>query len=334
MARELAIDFGTASTRVFIRGRGLVLDEPTVAAVDTSNREVLALGNEAYDLVGRTTRHVIIVKPLQQGAITDFDMAERMLRAILERCGVTKMGRPKMLLTVPAAATSIERRALKQAARSAGAGAAMLLESPIAAAVGLGLPIHDPLGSVVVDIGAGTSETAVISLGGVVAVKAQRLGGRDLDRAVADMIRHRFDVVVGERTAEELKISLGSVDPTTPELSVEVRGREVATGEPTVVVVNSSDVSEAIGDHLRSVADGVATCLADSPPEFAHDAIFQGVNLVGGGALAQGFAAMVAERTSVPVNVVEHPLHVVIEGAGRCLDDLDRLGALFKASDR
>ena len=334
MARELAIDFGTASTRVFIRGRGLVLDEPTVAAVDTSNREVLALGNEAYDLIGRTTRHVIIVKPLQQGAITDFDMAERMLRAILDRCGVTKMGRPTVLLTVPAAATSIERRALKQAARSAGASSAMLLESPIAAAVGLGLPIHEPIGSVVVGIGAGTSETAVISLGGVVAVKAQRLGGRDLDRAVADMIRHRFDVVVGERVAEELKISLGSIDPLTPHVSVEVRGREVSTGDPTSVVVTTADVSDAIGDHLRSVAEGVATCLSDSPPEFAQDAIFEGINLVGGGALTEGLAALLAERTAVPVNVVEHPLHVVIEGAGRCLDDLDRLAAIFKASDR
>jgi len=334
VARELAIDFGTSRTRVWIRGRGLVLDEPTVAAVDTRTREVLAMGSEAYELVGRTTRHVVIVRPLRQGAITDFDMAERMLRAVLARCGSSRMSRPRALLAVPAAATSIERRALKQAARSAGASSAVLLESPMAAAIGLGLPVHDPVGSVVVDVGAGTSEAGVISLGGVVALKALRVGGRDLDEAIAGVIRQRFDLVISDRASEELKISVASADPEAPSISAEVHGRRTATGEPASAVVESAVVSAAIADVLRSMVEGVAMCLADSPPEFAQDAIFEGIHLVGGGALLDGFVPVLELGTSVPVHVAASPTTAVIEGAGRCLEDLDRLRPLFQAADR
>jgi rod shape-determining protein MreB len=334
VARELAIDFGTAWTRVWTRGKGLVLDEPTVAAVDTRTREVLALGSEAYDLVGRTPHHVVIVRPLRQGAITDFDMAERMLRSILTRCGVSRMSRPKLLLTVPAAATSIERRALKQAARSAGAASAVLLETPMAAAIGLGLPVHDPVGSVVVDIGAGTSETGVISLGGVVALKAQRIGGSDLDVVISEMVRHRFDVVIGDRMSEQLKIAVGSADEHAPQHTAEVSGHKTASGEPAVAEITTADVSGAIADLLRSMVDGVAACIADSPPEFAQDAIFEGIHLVGGGALLDGIVPLLSAGTAVPVNLAENPRYVVIEGAGRCLEDLSRLTSLFKSADR
>jgi rod shape-determining protein MreB len=333
VARELAIDFGTSMTRVWVRGRGLVLDEPTVAAVDTRTREVLAMGSEAYELVGRTTRHVVIVRPLRQGAITDFDMAERMLRTVLARSGVGRMSRPKVLLSVPAAATSIERRALKQAARSAGAASAVLLEAPMAAAIGLGLPVHDPVGSVVVDVGAGTSEAGVISLGGVVAQKALRVGGRDLDEAIADMVRHRYDLVISERSSEQIKIGIASADPAATPLTAEVHGRRTATGEPASAILDSDVVSAAIADLLRSMVDGVAQCLADSPPEFAQDAIFEGIHLVGGGALLDGFVSLLEQGTSVPVHVAANPTGVVIEGAGRCLEDLDRLRPLFEAAD-
>lgn len=334
VARELAIDFGTAATRVYERGRGVIFDEPTVAAVDTKTREVLALGHDARDLVGRTTRHVVMVRPLRQGAITDFDMAERMLRSILSRCGATKISRPRVLLSVPAAATSIERRALKQAARSAGAHQAHLLEAPMAAAIGLGLPVNDPLGSVVVDVGAGTSETGVTSLGGVVALKALRLGGQDLDRGIAEMVRQRFDLVISERAAEELKTSIGAAGHIAPSVSAEVHGRMVATGERASAIVTSEEVAQAIADSVRAMVDGVAACLADSPPEFAQDALFEGIHLLGGGALLQGFAAQLSAGTSVPVHTVENPRHVVIEGAGRCLDDLSRLSALFASAER
>ena len=334
MARELAIDFGTSRTRVWTRGRGLVLDEPSVAAVDTRSREVLAMGSDAYDLVGRTTRHVVIVRPLRQGAITDFDMAERMLRSVLVRAGATRMSRPKVLLCVPVAATSIERRALKQAAQSAGASSAVLLEAPMAAAIGLGLPVYDPVGSVVVDVGAGTSEAGVISLGGVVALKALRIGGQDLDAAIADTIRHRFDLVISERTSEQLKIEVGSADLEAKVITAQVHGRRTETGEPAEAVVGSDVVSGAIADLVRSMVEGVATCLADSPPEFAQDAIFEGIHLVGGTGLLDGFLPLLSAGTSVPVHLAPNAMTAVIEGAGRCLDDLGRLRPLFAAADR
>ena len=334
VARELAIDFGTASTRVYERGRGLIYDEPTVAAVDTKTREVLALGHEADDLVGRTTRHVVMVRPLRQGAITDFDMAERMLRAILARCGTTKVSRPRILLSVPAAATSIERRALKQAARSAGAHQSHLLEAPMAAAIGLGLPINDPVGSVVVDVGAGTSETGVVSLGGVVALKALRLGGQDLDRDIADLIRHQCDLVISEHAAEALKVAIGAAGSLEPPLHAEIHGRVVASGERASALVSSEEIGHAMADHLRAMVEGVAACLADSPPEFAQDALFEGIHLLGGGSKLVGLAEQLSAGTSVPVHTVEHPEHVVIEGAGRCLDDLGRFSALFASAER
>ncbi len=320
--------------RVVAKGRGLILEEPTVAAVDTRTREVLALGAEADELVGRTADHVVAVRPLRQGAITDFDMAERLLRAVLSRSGASRMSRPKVLLTVPAAATSIERRALKQAARKAGGSSAMLLEAPMAAAIGLGLPIHDPVGSVVVDVGAGTSETGVISLGGVVALKALRIGGHDLDAAVASAVRQQLDLVISDLLAEELKMKIGSVDANAPALTAEIHGRRTTSGLSATEQVTSEVVSRAISDLTSSLVAGSAACLADAPPELAQDAIFEGIHLVGGGSLLHGFADLLAQGTSVPVHVAANPTTAVVEGAGRCLDELGRLQALFSASER
>ena len=203
----------------------------------------------------------------------------------------------------------------------------------MAAAIGLGLPIHDPVGSVIVDVGAGTSEAAVISLGGIVALKALRVGGRDLDEAIADMVRHSYDLVISERSSEQLKVGIGSAGPATTSHTAEVHGRRTSTGEPASVLLGSDVVSAAIADVLRSIVEGVKQCLADSPPEFAQDAIFEGIQLVGGGAQLNGFAELLAEGTSIPVHVAHNPTGVVIEGAGRCLDDLDRLRPLFEAAD-
>ena len=334
MSRDLAIDFGTASTRVIAKGRGLIIDEPSVMAVDTRTREVLALGTEANDLVGRTADHIITVRPLYQGAITDFDMAERMLRAVLSRCGVSRMNRARVLLTVPAAATSIERRALKQAAERAGASKAILLEAPIAAAIGLDLPIQDPMGSVVVDMGAGTTEAAVISLGGVVAIKALRVGGSDLDRAITDHVRQIKDLVIAEQVGEELKIRIGSVDPVAASTSAEVFGRRTNSGTPASELVDIETVRSAMHDLVQSMIAGVASCLAEAPPELAQDAIFEGINLVGGGAQLDGIVTLLSQGTSVPVHVRSNSVLAAVEGAARCLDDLDRLSALFQSSVR
>jgi rod shape-determining protein MreB len=332
--RDLAIDFGTASTRVVARGRGLIYDQPSIAAVDTRTRDVLALGHDALELVGRTADHVVVVRPLSQGAISDFDMAERMLRSVLAACGVGRMGRLRVLMTVPAAATSIERRALKQAVRGAGASAVFMLESTMAAAIGLDLPINEPMGSVVVDVGAGTCEAGMISLGGVVALKALRIGGHDLDRAIASQVRQRLDLVISESLAEDVKCRLASVDSTAPEVVAEIHGRRTSSGEPAIGEIPSSLVATAVADLAAQMVGGVASCLADAPPELAQDAIFEGIHLIGGGSRLDGFAALLEAGISVPVRVVADPEHVVVEGAGRCLEDLDRLRPLFASADR
>ena len=334
VSRDLAIDFGTANTRVMVKGRGLVLDEPSVIAVDTRTREVLALGHEASDLVGRTADHVVTVRPLHQGAITDFDMAERMLRAVLARCGLSRMSRPRVLLSVPAAATSIERRALKQAAERAGASSAILIEAPMAAAIGLDLPIYEAMGSVVLDIGAGTTETAVISLGGVVAMKALRIGGNDLDHAISEYVRQELDLVISDRVGEELKIRIGSANPATPLALAEVHGRRTSSGAPSTEQVSSEVVASAMHELVNAMVGGAAACLAEAPPELAQDAIFEGIHLVGGGAAIDGIVPLISQGTSVPVHVVSNSISVVAEGAARCLDEIGRLGALFEAANR
>ena len=334
MSRDLAIDFGTFRTRVYDKARGLVYDEPSVAAVDTRSREVVALGAEADELVGRSADHVVAVRPLNQGAITDFDMAERMLRAVLARCGSSRMNRPKLLLTVPSAATSIERRALEQAAKAAGASSANLLESPLAAAIGLDIPIHDAVGSVIVDAGAGTTETAVISLGGVVASRALRIGGLDLDRAIASMVRHELDLVVNAHVAEELKKRIASVAPDAEPVAVEVHGRRPMTGEPGHVNIEGALVNRGVRDLVQQMIAGTISCLSETPPELAQDAIFGGIFLHGGGAQLHGYAELLSGATSVSVNSDTEPSTVVIRGAGRCLEDIGRLRSLFSSAHR
>ncbi len=334
MSRDLAIDFGTSRTRVYDKARGLIYDELSVAAVDTRSREVLALGAEADELVGRSADHVVAVRPLSQGAITDFDMAERMLRAVLARCGSSRMNRPRLILTVPAAATSIERRALEQAAKAAGASTANLLESPLAAAIGFDIPIHDAVGSVIVDAGAGTTETAVISLGGIVASRALRIGGLDIDRAVASMVRHDLDLVVNAQVAEELKKRIGSVAEDLAPVAVEVHGRRPMTGEPGYVNIEGSMVNRAIRDLVQQMIAGTIACLSETPPELAQDAIYGGIYLHGGGAQLHGYAEALSAATSVAVNIDADPTTVVIRGAGRCLEDIGRLRSLFASSSR
>ena len=334
VSREIAIDVGTSTLRVAVRGKGLVIEEPTVVAVDTRTREVLALGRDAAELVGRTADHVVAVRPLRQGAVTDFDMAARMLRSALDRCGVSRMSRARVLLTVPAASTSIERRALQQAARAAGAAHALLLESTMAAAIGLDLPINEPVGSVIVDIGAGTAETGVISLGGVVAAKALRIGGGDLNDAIMTAVRQEVDLVIGDDVAEDLKCRLGSARPRETALVAEVRGRRPRTAEPAVELISSNLIEAAVSDLVAAMVAGTAACLADAPPELAQDAIFEGIHLMGGGALLEGFGEVLADGTSVPVRSAMDPARVVIEGAARCLEDIDRLRPLFLAAER
>src|SRR5271156_6381595 len=261
MARDLAIDLGTANTLVYMKGRGIVLNEPTVVALNTQTHEVLAIGDEAWRMIGRTPGYIVAVRPLRQGAITDFEITERMVRVLLQRVGVSRVNRPRVLICVPSAITSVERRAVKEAARRAGASAAHLIEQPMAAAIGAGLDIHEPVGNMVVDVGGGTTETAVISLGGLVASHAIRCGGFDMDAAIQQYVRHEHGIAIGERTGEDLKLAIGSALPYTDEVKAEVRGREITTGLPKTVVLSPEEVRYALADLVNQIVATVVDCL-------------------------------------------------------------------------
>jgi rod shape-determining protein MreB len=329
VAKDIAIDLGTANTLVYVRGKGIVFNEPTVIALNTRSNEALAVGHQAWQMIGRTPGYVVAVRPLRQGAITDFEITERLIRLVLERAGVSRLSRARVLVCVPSAITSVERRAVREAARRAGASTVFLIDQPMAAAIGAGLPIEEPVGNMVVDIGGGTSEAAVICLGGVVSSRAIRLGGFDLDAAVQGWIRREYGLAVGERTAEEIKIAIGSAAPYEGEAKAEVRGRELMTGMPKTIVLDPGDVRDALDDHVRQIVDAAVNCLGDAPPELAQDIIVQGIYLLGGGSLLKGLAGRLADATAVPVHLVEAPLECVVLGAGRCLDTLDAARGLF-----
>ncbi len=331
MSRDIAIDLGTANTLVYVRGEGIVLNEPSVIAVNTSTREVLAMGHEAWRMIGRTPANIVAVRPLRKGAITDFDITQRMIRLVLQRAGVNRFNRPKVVVCVPSAITPVERRAVIEAARRAGAAEAQLLDQPMAAAIGAGLPIHEPVGSLVVDIGGGTTETALISLGGVVALEAVRVGSFDIDAAIAMHIRRAYGIAIGERTAEAIKIAIGSADPTPDELAAEVRGRELTSGLPKTVLLSAAEVREAIHEPVAAMVDSVLRCLGATPPELARDLIAGGVHLVGGGSLLRGLDVRLARETTIPVQQVDTPLECVVLGAGRCVESYDMLRALLRA---
>ncbi len=334
MSRDLAIDLGTANTLVYVKGKGIVLNEPTVIAMDTRTKGVLAMGDEAWKMIGRTPGYIVAVRPMRQGAITDFEVTERMLHVLLRRVGVSRISRPKVLVCVPSAITAVERRAVVEATRSAGASSCFLIEQPLAAAIGAGISVNEPVGSMIVDVGGGTSETAVISLGGIVAMRAIRCGGFDLDAAIQSYVRTHFGVAIGERTAEAVKLAIGSAAPYAAEPDAEVRGREVSTGMPRTVALSSAEVRAAVAEQVSQILDASATCLGEAPPELAQDIIFQGIHLTGGGALLRGLTERLAETTRVPVHLVETPLECVVLGAGHCIESFDRLQPLFASAER
>jgi rod shape-determining protein MreB len=306
-----------------------VLNEPTVIALNSQTHDVLAMGQEAWHMIGRTPGYIVAVRPLRQGAITDFEITQRMIRLLLQRAGLSRFHRPRVLICVPSAITEVERRAVKEAARQAGAAEAQLIEQPMAAAIGAGLPIHEPLGNMIVDVGGGTTEVAVISLGGIVALQAIRVGSFDIDASIQTYVRREYGIAIGERTAEEIKLAIGSAYPTEDEVKAEVRGRDLMSGLPKTVILSPEEVRGAIEEQVRAVVDAVVQCLGQAPPELAQDLIVQGINLVGGGGLLRGLDRRIAEETSLPVHLVDAPLECVVLGAGKCLEAFESLRVLF-----
>jgi rod shape-determining protein MreB len=329
VARDLAIDLGTANTLAYARGQGIILNEPTVIALNSRTQDVLAMGHEAWQMIGRTPGYIVAVRPLRGGAITDFEITQRMIRLLFQRAGVSRLNRSRVLICVPSAITHVEQRAVLEAARRAGAAATYLIEQPMAAAIGAGLPIHEPLGNMVVDIGGGTTEVAVISLGGVVALEAVRVGSFDIDASIQTFVRKEYGIAIGERTAEEIKVAIGSAYPTADEFKAEVRGRDIMSGLPKVIILSPEEVREAIEEQVRAICDAVIAALAQTPPELAQDLIENGVNLVGGGAMLRGLDLRISKETQLPVHLVQAPLESVVLGAGRCLESFDALRDMF-----
>ena len=292
------------------------------------------MGRQAWQMIGRTPGYIVAVRPLRQGAITDYDVTQRMIRLLLERVGVSRLNRPKVLICVPSAITEVEKRAVIEAARRAGASQAQLIDQPMAAAIGAGLPVHEPVGSMVVDIGGGTSETALISLGGTVALEAIRVGGFDFDSALQTWIRREHGIAIGERTAEEIKIAIGSAAPTPDEFRAEVRGREIMSGLPKTVVLSFGEVRLAIEELVNAICKSVVACLGHAPAELAQDVSRHGIHLVGGGGMLRGLDQRLQAATGVPVHVVGAPLECVVLGAGRCIENYDVLKSLFMGNTR
>jgi rod shape-determining protein MreB len=314
---------------VYARGEGIVLNEPSVIALNSRSGEVLAMGHEAWQMIGRTPSYIVAVRPLRKGAITDFDVTQRMIRLLLQRVGVSRLNRPRVVICVPSAITAVERRAVTEAARRAGAADARLIEQPVAAAIGADLPINEPVGNMVIDIGGGTTESALISLGGVVALEAVRVGSFDIDNAIQGYVRREYGIAVGERTAEEIKVVLGSAFPTDDEVNAEVRGRELMSGLPKTVTLTPAEIRTAIEEPVAAMIDSVLSCLAQAPPELAQDLIVQGVHLVGGGGLLKGMDLRLNAESEVPVRRVQAPLESVVLGAGKVIEHYESVQAMF-----
>lgn len=330
MGRDLAIDLGTANTLVYRQGDGIVLRQPTIVAVDTQAGDVVAIGEDVWSIVGGDSGNVIAVRPLRQGTITEFEVTQRFLEAVIRRVGVSRFPRPRVLICIPSESSEVEKRAIQEAATDSGGKQVTLVEEPLAAAIGAGLPVHEPIGNLVVDIGGARSEMAVVSMGGVVSGHTIRVGGFDLDVAIADHIRAVYGVAIGEKTAEEVKIGIGAAFPSGGRRAALVVGRELATGNTVEVKVSEDEVRQAMAEPIRRIVDAGRRTLAEAPPELTHDVLETGMFLTGGGALLKGIDLLLAQECEVPVHVTERPLETVVRGAGVMLEHIEDYRSAFQ----
>lgn len=332
--QDMAIDLGTANTLVYVRGSGIVLNEPSVVAINTKNNRALAVGMEAKRMIGRTPSHIRAIRPLRDGVIADFEITEMMLRYFIQKVHKRRWARPRIVVCVPSGITPVERRAVEEAAYQAGARRAYTIEEPMAAAIGSGLPIHEPSGSMVVDIGGGTTEVAVISLGGIVVSRSIRVGGDELDEAVIDWVKKEYNLLLGERTAEQLKMAIGSAYPYPREPSAEVRGRDLVSGLPKNVTLSAAEIREAVEEQVQAIVDAVKYTLDKTPPELAADLMERGIVITGGGALLRGLDERLAYETGMPMVTARYPLQSVATGSGRCLEEFEILQGVLASSGR
>ena len=325
--KDMGIDLGTANTLVHLKGKGVVLTEPSVVAIQNDNGRVLAVGDEAKRMIGRTPGNIVAIRPMKDGVIADFDVTQAMLNYFINKVlgPRTPFMRPRVIISIPTGCTTVEERAVKEAALQGGAKEAYLIEEPMAAAIGAGLPVHEPTGNLIVDIGGGTTEVAVISLGGIVTAKSVRVAGDNMDTDIMQHLKKNYNLLIGERTAEDIKISIGSALWEGDEEYYEVRGRDLVSGLPKTIKVSSSEIQAALKETVDHIIEGIKVCLEKTPPELASDIIDRGIVMAGGGALLKGLDKLISQETNIPVYACEDPLLAVARGTGKVLENIEVL---------
>ena len=322
---DIAIDLGTRTTLIYINSRGIVLDEPTVVAIDTKTKRCLAIGDEAKQMLGRTPNEIKAIRPMKDGVIADFEMVELLLRIFIEKVQKKRLlMRPRVLICVPSGITEVEKRAVRDSAEAAGAREVFLVPEPISAAIGIGLPVHSPTGNMIIDIGGGTTEIAVIALSGIVTNSSIRIAGDEMDDAIVQYIKKNYNLIIGEQSAETIKIAIGNAFPTVEEKALEVKGRDLVSGIPKTVKLTSHEVREAIQEPLSMITETIRLTLEKTPPELAADIVNNGIYMAGGGSLLRGVDTLVREETNLPVTIADEPNKVVVIGAGKILGDLNK----------
>jgi rod shape-determining protein MreB len=335
IGRDMAVDLGTANTLVYVRGRGVLLNEPSVVALNTQTHEILAIGHEAKRMLGRTPDSITAIRPMRDGVIADFESTEQMLRLFIQQVHRRRyFAKPRLVVCVPSGITSVEQRAVKEAGYQAGARRVYIIEEPMAAAIGASLPVHEATGNMVVDVGGGTTEVAVISLGGIVTSLSIRTAGDDLDQAIITWFKKEHSLLLGERTAEQIKVELGSAFPRPDEPDADIRGRDMVSGLPRTVPVSSAEVRRALEEPLNAIVDAVRTTLDKTPPELAADIMDRGLVLTGGGGLLRGLDERLRHETGMPVHVADDPLHSVALGAGKCVEEFEALQQVLVSEPR
>jgi rod shape-determining protein MreB len=324
--KDMGIDLGTANTLVYVKGKDIVIREPSVVAIQTNTKQVLAVGEEAKKMIGRTPGNIVAIRPLRDGVIADFDITQNMLKYFIKRATQRRsLFQPRVVVCVPSGVTEVEKRAVEEAAIHAGARDAYLIEEPMAAAIGAGLPVHEATGSLIVDVGGGTTEVAVISLGGIVTSKSIRVGGDELDESIVNYIKKEYSLMIGERTAEDIKITIGSANVNAKESKMNIRGRDLISGLPKTIEVTSKEIYEAMREPIYNILEAIKSTLEKTPPELAADIMEQGIMLTGGGALLDGVDLLIKSETGMPVHIAEDPLDCVAIGTGKALESIEIL---------
>jgi rod shape-determining protein MreB len=334
LSSDIAIDLGTANTLIYVKGKGILVNEPSIVALNKQNRKMVAIGHEAKRMLGRTPSDIEIIRPMKDGVIADFEVVEDMLREFIKMVHINRFIHPRMIISVPSSITEVEKRAVRDSGEHAGAGEVLLIAEPMAAAIGVGLEIHQPVGNMVIDIGGGTTEIAVIALSGIVCETSTRIGGDEMTQVIIQFFKRNYNMLIGERTAEDIKCTLGSAVPLGEEITLAVKGRDLVAGVPKTTEVSSVEIREALSEPINAIVDAVRLSLEKTPPELASDILDRGIILTGGGALLKGLDERLREETNLPINVAEDPLTCVVRGVGKVLDDIEFYSKVLMRSRR